>query len=303
MSAQRPAAAAELRLIALPDFPLVKHGDDLAALTLASLQRAGLRLQPDDVVVLAQKIVSKAEGRGVDLATVTPSARALELAQTVQKDARLVELVLREARRVVRAGKDVLIVEHRRGYIMANAGIDQSNIAHAESVTGIEGAAGCDGVADRDGGAGEQGAAGTAGGQALLLPEDPDASAARLSARLGELAGGEAPGVIISDSFGRPWRLGTVGVAIGCAGLAPLLDLRGQRDLVGRALRVTVVGHADEIAAAASLVMGQADEGRPVVLVRGLAALRGAAARAASGIERHGPAAALIRPAGEDLFR
>jgi coenzyme F420-0:L-glutamate ligase/coenzyme F420-1:gamma-L-glutamate ligase len=189
-----------------------------------------------------------------------------------------VELVLRETRRVVRAAKDVLIVEDRRGLIMANAGIDQSNVAGAAP-------------------------AAAAGEQALLLPEDPDASARRLAVRLGELASAASPAVIISDSFGRPWRLGTVGVAIGCAGLAPLLDLRGQQDLFGRALRVTVVAHADELAAAASLVMGQADEGRPVVLVRGLRALPGVATHAASGSERHRPAAALIRPAQEDLFR
>lgn len=268
--AREAAAAPELRLIALPDFPVVQAGDDLAALTISALSRAGLTLRSDDVLVYAQKIVSKSEGRQVALASVSPSARALELARIVEKDARLVELVLREARRVVRAAKDVLIVEDRRGLIMANAGIDQSNVA--------------------------------AGEQALLLPEDPDASAARLAKQLAELAG-TAPAIIISDSFGRPWRLGTVGVAIGCAGLAPLMDLRGQPDLFGRPLRVTVVAHADELAAAASLLMGQADEGRPAVLVRGLGASRGVGTRAASGSERHLPAAAMIRPASEDLFR
>jgi coenzyme F420-0:L-glutamate ligase/coenzyme F420-1:gamma-L-glutamate ligase len=269
-------AAAELRLIALPEFPAVHAGDDLAGLTMTALSRAGLVLVDGDVLVFAQKIVSKAEGRQVALSTVTPGSRALELARVVQKDARLVELVLHETRRVVRAAKDVLIVEDRRGLVMANAGIDQSNVAGNDP---------------------EQAE------QALLLPEDPDASAARLSARLGELAGAASPGIIISDSFGRPWRLGTVGVAIGCAGLAPLLDLRGQRDLFGRTLRVTQVGHADELAAAASLVMGQADEGRPVVLVRGLTRLQGDATRAAAGPERHAGAAALLRPTQEDLFR
>ena len=184
----RRSHAAELRLIALSDFPQVASGDDLAALTAAALTRSGLALHTDDVLVFAQKVISKAEGRRVDLATVTPSEKALELAQTVQKDARLVELVLRESRRIVRCAKDVLIVEHRLGLIMANAGIDQSNVADP------------------------------AGGEfALLLPEDPDASAARLRARLCTLTGCEA-GVVISDSFGRPWRVGTVGVAIGCAG-------------------------------------------------------------------------------------
>ena len=252
---------AELRLIALADFPQVASGDDVAALSAAALARGGLQLRSGDVLVFAQKVISKAEGRRVDLATVAPGAKALELAHTVQKDPRLVELVLRESRRVVRAAKDVLIVEHRLGLIMANAGIDQSNVA--------------------DPGSGEF---------ALLLPEDPDASAVRLRERLGTLTGCE-PGVVISDSFGRPWRVGTVGVAIGCAGFAATLDLRGQADLFGRPLRVTVVGHADEIASAASLLMGQGNEARPVVLVRGLA-LRAP----------HQPAAALIRPSQQDLF-
>jgi len=182
------SSAAELRLIALPDYPQVAAGDDLAALTIEALARAGLVLRTDDVLVFAQKVISKAEGRRIDLADVVPSARARELAQTVQKDPRLVELVLRESQRVVRSAKDVLIVEHRLGLIMANAGIDQSNVADPSS-----------------------------GEFALLLPEDPDASAARLRERLRTLTGCE-PGIVVSDSFGRPWRVGTVGVAIGCAG-------------------------------------------------------------------------------------
>jgi coenzyme F420-0:L-glutamate ligase / coenzyme F420-1:gamma-L-glutamate ligase len=252
----------ELRLIALPDFPQVAKGDDLAALTAEALTRAGLALSTGDVLVFAQKVISKAEGRRIDLATVVPSAAALELAHTVQKDPRLVELVLRESRRVVRSARDVLIVEHRQGFIMANAGIDQSNVADP------------------------------AGGEfALLLPEDPDASAARLRDRLRTLTGCE-PGIVISDSFGRPWRVGTVGVAIGCAGFSATLDLRGQMDLFGRRLRVTVVGHADEIASAASVLMGQGSEARPVILVRGVGS------RAP-----HQPASALIRPPEQDLFR
>jgi coenzyme F420-0:L-glutamate ligase / coenzyme F420-1:gamma-L-glutamate ligase len=252
----------ELHLIALQDFPSVVSGDDLAGLTARALARAGLELRSDDVLVFAQKVVSKAEGRRIDLASVVPSARALEFAQTVQKDPRLVELVLRESRRVVRSAKDVLIVEHRLGLIMANAGIDQSNVADP------------------------------AGGDfALLLPEDPDASAERLRDRLGELTGC-TPGVLVSDSFGRPWRIGTIGVAIGCAGFPATLDLRGQTDLFGRALRVTIVGHADQVAAAASVLMGQGNEARPVILVRGVAS------RAP-----HQAAAALIRPPQEDLFR
>jgi coenzyme F420-0:L-glutamate ligase/coenzyme F420-1:gamma-L-glutamate ligase len=255
-------AAAELHLTALVDFPHVASGDDLAALTVAALGRSGLALRSDDVLVFAQKVISKAEGRRVDLTGVVPGARALELAQTVQKDPRLVELVLRESRRVVRCAKDVLIVEHRLGLIMANAGIDQSNVADPAS-----------------------------GEFALLLPENPDASAARLREHLYGLTGC-APGIVISDSFGRPWRVGTVGVAIGCAGFAASLDLRGEADLFGRALRFTVVGRADEVAAAASVLMGQGSEARPVILVRGLAS------RAP-----HQPAAALIRPSEQDLFR
>jgi coenzyme F420-0:L-glutamate ligase / coenzyme F420-1:gamma-L-glutamate ligase len=254
--------ATELRLVALPDFPHVASGDDLAALTTAALARADIQLRAGDVLVFAQKVVSKAEGRRIDLAEVVPSSQAIELSQTVQKDPRLVELVLRESRRIVRTAPDVLIVEHRLGLIMANAGIDQSNVADP------------------------------AGGEsALLLPVDPDASAARLRERLHELAG-HAPGVVISDSFGRPWRMGTVGVAIGCAGVAATLDLRGEKDLFGRTLRVTVVGHADEIASAASILMGQANEARPVVLVRGLPTQAS-----------HQPASALVRPARQDLFR
>jgi coenzyme F420-0:L-glutamate ligase / coenzyme F420-1:gamma-L-glutamate ligase len=253
---------AELRLTALPDFPRVSSGDDLGALTVQALARGGLNLRTGDVLVFAQKVISKAEGRIIDLSTVVPGAKAIELGQLVQKDARLVELVLRESRRVVRFAKDVLIVEHRLGLIMANAGIDQSNVADP------------------------------AGGEfALLLPEDPDLSAARLRERLCALTGCEA-GVVISDSFGRPWRVGTVGVAIGCAGFPATLDLRGRLDLFGRPLRVTVVGHGDEIASAASMLMGQASEARPVILVRGLGPP-----------SLHQPASALIRPQQQDLFR
>ena len=256
------SSTAELQMTALPHFPQVTRGDDLARMTAEALERCALELRGDDVLVFAQKIISKAEGRRVDLKTVTPGTRALEMAQTVQKDPRLVELILRESRRIVRAAKDVLIVEHRLGLIMANAGIDQSNVADPAS-----------------------------GEFALLLPEDPDDSAARLRERLRALTGC-APGVVISDSFGRPWRVGTVGVAIGCAGIPAIVDLRGRTDMFGRPLRVTVVGHADEVASAASILMGQASEARPVVLVRGLVSQAPAQ-----------PAAALIRPQQQDLFR
>lgn len=263
------ASAAELRVTALPGFPLIEAGDDLGALTAEALSRAQLSLCDGDVLVFAQKIVSKAEGRRIALADVTPSPRAYSLATLVQKDARLVELILRESRRVVRAVPNILIVEHWLGMIMANAGIDQSNVADPQGAQ-------C----------------------ALLLPEDPDASAARLRERLAALTG-YAPGVVISDSFGRPWRVGTVGVAIGCAGVGAVQDRRGEPDLFARPLRVTVVGHADELASAASLVMGQGNEGRPVVLIRGLCSVGISASVAAAA----GNATALLRAPEQDLFR
>lgn len=252
---------ARLELIVLDGIPMVAPGDDLAAMLLAAVARTGMSLQAGDVLVLAQKIVSKAEGRTVDLATVAASPRALEIAAAVHKDPRFVELVLRESREVLRARPDILIVEHRLGFVMANAGIDRSN---------VEGG-------DRD--------------VVLLLPEDPDASAARLRSALLASAGVEI-GVVVNDSFGRAWRRGTMGIAIGSAGLPALLDRRGSPDLFGRPLQVTMIGYADEIASAASLLMGQGDEGRPAVLVRGLDVPAG-----------HGSARDLIRPRAEDLFR
>ena len=252
----------KLELFAVPAFPLVRAGDDLAALVAGRLAAAGLALRDGDTVVLAQKVVSKAEGRFVDLTQVKPSPRAQALAQEVAKDPRLVEIILAESRRVVRSRENVLIVEHRLGLVMANAGVDQSNVADPE-----------------------------AGELALLLPLDPDASAQRLRAALSQRYGCSLA-VIINDSFGRPWRRGSVGVAIGCAGLTALDDLRGQPDMFGRTLRVTEVGLADEVAAAASLLMGQADEARPVVIVRGLT------------LEGEGTSAAtLIRAPEEDLFK
>jgi len=232
---------------------MVQAGDDLAGLLSAAIERAGLTSQSDDVLAVAQKIVSKVEGRSIALASVKPSQAARDLAEQTGKDARLVELILSESERVVRARPNLIIVKHRLGFVMANAGIDQSNV-------------------------GED-------GHALLLPRDPDASAAALAARLG------LP-VVITDSFGRAWRRGTVGVAIGSAGVPALRDLRGQPDLFGRTLMVSVTGFADEIAAAAGLVMGQGAEGQPAVLVRGLSW---------SGAEN--PASELLRPAVEDLFQ
>ena len=252
----------ELTLVALPGIPEILRDAKLAELLGAAVGRAGKTLASGDVVVIAQKIVSKAEGRSVRLAEVTPSARALELAHIVEKDPRLVELMLRESREVLRAKPGVLIVEHRLGFVMASAGIDQSNVP-----------------------------GGVGGETALLLPEDPDASACRIKEGLHDACGVDV-GVVINDSFGRAWRNGVAGVAIGVAGIPALVDLRGRLDREGRPLRVTQVAAADELAAAASLLMGQADEGCPAVLARGFPY-----ARRASSIGE------LMRPRAEDLFR
>ena len=251
-----------LEVIALTGLPLIKAGDDLVEMIAASLKQNGVEPRAQDVLVVAQKIVSKAEGRMVDLATIKPSARAIALATEVDKDPRLVEVILSESVRVVRARRNVLIVEHRLGFIMANAGVDQSNVGPADGAQ-----------------------------RALLLPENPDRSAETLRRGLAAATGIDLA-VVINDSFGRAWRQGTAGVAIGAAGLPALIDLRGRPDLFGRTLEVSVIGFADEVAAAASLVMGQADEAAPVVLIRGL---RWSAPEST--------AASLIRPSNEDLFR
>ena len=232
--------SSSIELHAVPGLPMVQAGQDLAQLLGDALDTGLLRPRVGDVIVVAQKIVSKAEGRTVDVATVTPSAEAEKLGAAINKDPRLVEIVLGESRRVVRARPNLMIVEHKLGFVMANAGVDQSNVAPPDGIQ-----------------------------RALLLPVDPDASAEALRAALAARFGVKLA-VIISDSFGRAWRRGTVGVAIGAAGLPALIDLRGQPDLFGRTLEVSVIGFADEIAAAASLLQGQAAEARPVVLVRGL---------------------------------
>jgi coenzyme F420-0:L-glutamate ligase/coenzyme F420-1:gamma-L-glutamate ligase len=251
-----------LEVIALSGLPLIRAGDDLAELIASSLKQNGVEPRAQDVLVVAQKIVSKAERRMVDLATIEPSAKAVALAAEGDKDPRLVEVILSESVRVVRARRNVLIVEHRLGFIMANAGVDQSN------------------VAPEDGSA-----------HVLLLPEDPDRSAETLRRGLAKLTGIDLA-VVINDSFGRAWRQGTAGIAIGVAGLPALIDLRGRPDLFGRKLEVSIIGFADEVAAAASLVMGQADEAAPVVLIRGL---RWSAPEST--------AASIIRSPNEDLFR
>jgi len=239
----------------------VAPGDDLAALLAEAIRANGLDVGVGSVLVVTQKIVSKAEDRFVDLATAVPGAEAERLAGITRKDARLVELVLRESIEVLRAVPDVLITRHRLGLVMANAGIDRSNIGA--------------GNADR----------------ALLLPADPDVSAAALSERLGAAFDCPVP-VVISDSFGRPWRNGVVSVAIGAAGLLSLIDRRGQHDRDGRPLEVTQVALADMIASAAGLATGEGSEGIPAVLVSGLDL-----------DQAELPANALIRPLGEDLFR
>jgi coenzyme F420-0:L-glutamate ligase/coenzyme F420-1:gamma-L-glutamate ligase len=253
---------AALELLAVPGLPMIKPGDDLATLITEGLARGNLKPRANDVLVIAQKVVSKAEDRSIDLATVKPSARAIEVAKEVQKDPRLVELILSESVRVVRSRPNVLIVEHRLGFVMANAGVDQSNVGPTD---GVE--------------------------RALLLPLDPDGTAEALRAKLSNQFG-VAMAVVITDSFGRAWRRGTAGIAIGASGLPALLDLRGNPDLFGRTLQVSISGFADEIAAAASLVMGQGDEAQPVVLVRGL-----------TWSAANNPASELVRPAAEDMFR
>jgi coenzyme F420-0:L-glutamate ligase / coenzyme F420-1:gamma-L-glutamate ligase len=250
-----------LEVFAIPRVPMVSAGDDLPSLIADAVLHAGRTLHDGDVVVIAQKIVSKAEGRSVDLATVTPTAEAIALAADVGKDPRLVQVVLSESVRVVRSRPNLMIMQHRLGFVMANAGVDQSNVAPSDGVQ-----------------------------RALLLPVDPDGSAETIRAALAKRFGVKL-GCVINDSFGRPWRRGTAGVAIGCAGLPSLIDLRGQPDLFGRILEVSIIGFADEIAAAASLLQGQAAEGQPVVIVRGL-----------TWTAPDASVAELVRPPEEDLF-
>jgi coenzyme F420-0:L-glutamate ligase/coenzyme F420-1:gamma-L-glutamate ligase len=252
-----------LHLTALPNFPLIQPGDDLARLILKALPTTGLRLEAGDVLILAQKIVSKSENRLIDLNSVEPSERALSLAAECRKDPRFVEIVLRESREVLRVAPGLLVVEHLLGFVCANAGVDRSNV----------------------------GVGNAQGDWVLLLPEDPDASCRMLRDRLKE-ATGAGVGVIINDSHGRAWRNGIVGVAIGVAGLPALEDLRGRMDLFEYPLQITQVAAADELASAASLLMGQAGEGLPVVLARGFPYPL-----------RESSLSELIRPREQDAFR
>lgn len=247
--------------IALSGIGLLKEGDDLVVAIEDALIASGEVLQDGDILVLAQKIVSKTEGRVRHLADTIPSERAKDIAAKAGKDPRLVELILSESVEVIRVVPGVLVTETKHGIVIANAGVDQSNVA-------------------------EEGA-----GQALLLPEDPDRSSERLRKALEERFGVRV-GVVINDSSGRAWRQGTTSIAIGCAGITALLDQRGQADLFGRKLQHTEVATADELATMASVVMGQADEGSPIVLIRGVQHALG-----------EGCARDLVRPKEQDLFR
>lgn len=256
--------SAGFEIFGVPGIPLVEPGDDLVTLLLEALESAGHELRPGDCVCLAQKIVSKTEGRQVALAEVTPGEQAIALAAETDKDPRLVELILSESTELMRKKPGVLIMRHRLGLVGAHAGIDQSNISH-------------------DGGE-----------NALLLPLDPDVSAASFRATVADRLGIEI-GVIITDSANRPWRLGTIGIAIGAAGLTVLDDHRGGSDMFDRELKVTLINRVDAIASAATLVMGETTEMMPAAIVRGLPLVVGS-----NGQQN---AAVINRPLEEDLFR
>lgn len=252
--------ATQLSIIPLREIPLVQAGDNLAEIIGNAVDASSMPLIDGDVVVVAQKIVSKAEGRLVSLEDVQPSEAAMKLAERTNKDPRMVELILRESTDVVRAVPGIIIARHRLGIVSANAGIDQSNIDHGQ------------------------------GECALLLPEDPDRSAQQLREALRQRTG-KRLGVIISDSVNRPWRLGSIGIAIGCAGIKALDDRRGTSDLYGRELKITMTNRADSIATAAMMVMGEATESIPAAIVRGFAPNdSGQSARES------------VRPPEEDLF-
>jgi coenzyme F420-0:L-glutamate ligase/coenzyme F420-1:gamma-L-glutamate ligase len=257
-----PSPPRSVTLTGLENIPMIAPGDDLAAIIAGGLDGMGIVPETGDILVIAQKIVSKAEDRYRALSSIVPSERAVELAKMLNKDARHIEFILQESTEVLRQAESTLITVHRLGFVMANAGVDQSNVEQDDA----------DGVV-------------------LLLPADPDGSAASLKAAL-DRRYGVSLGVIINDSFGRAWRKGVVGVALGAAGVPALRSLVGVTDLFGRPLRMTEQAAADEIASAASLIMGQAAEGVPVVHIRGLEFDASAS-----------PAQALIRPKQQDVFR
>jgi len=252
-----------LTLTPLLNFPLIRQDDNLADILVKSLQETQIELHDNDIIVLAQKIVSKSEGRMVNLATVTPSQHAIELSQKADKDPRVMELMLQESNEVLRIRVGTIIVEHKLGFVCANAGIDHSNVMSG----------------------------GNTEDYVLLLPEDPDRSARNIREKIKQTTGKNI-GVMIIDSHGRAWRNGTVGICIGLSGLPAIVDERGWKDLFGYALKITIVGVADELAAAASLVMGQAAEGIPAVHVRGFPYPLG-----------EGSLKDLIRPKEQDMFR
>jgi coenzyme F420-0:L-glutamate ligase/coenzyme F420-1:gamma-L-glutamate ligase len=256
-SAKDSPAASEVRLLAIPGLPEIRYGDDLAKLVTGAARRAAVQFEDGDILVIAQKIVSKSEGALVRLAGIRPSPKALTLAARLKKDPRIIEIVLRESRRIVRSDH-VLITETRHGFVCANAGVDHSNVPGEDVVT--------------------------------LLPINPDRSAKKIADALRK-GTGKHVAVIISDTFGRPWRLGLTDVAIGAAGVPVLVDLRGTLDRHGKLLNATILAVADELAAAAGLLMDKS-KGSPVVLIRGY--------RYKPRLE---PAARIIRPAAEDLFR
>lgn len=253
-----------LTLTPLPQIPLIRPGNDLADILLSALKSASIDLQDNDIIVLAQKIVSKAEGRLVNLGEVIPSEQANTLAAIAEKDPRLVELILRESREILRIRPGTIIVEHRLGFICASAGIDHSNV---------------------------QGEGKETDDWVLLLPEDPDRSATEIRKQL-EFASNKRLGVMINDSHGRAWRLGVIGTCIGLSGLPAIVDKRGNPDLFGYRLQITLIAAADELAAAASLLMGQANEGTPAVHVRGFPYPL-----------CEGSLGELLRPRDQDMFR
>ncbi len=266
-----------LTLTPLQHIPLIRHGDDLADILVSALAANGIELADGDILVVTSKIVSKAEGRMVDLASVQPSEDALELARRSEKDPRLAELILQESAEVLRVRVGTVIVEHRLGFVCANAGIDHSNVTPAPSP-------------DSPPPFSEKMGEGPGEG-VLLLPRDPDASSRAIREKV-ESKTGKKIGVMLVDSHGRAWRIGTVGMCIGLSGIPAVMDERGWKDLFGRELQITVVGVADELAAAASLMMGQAAEGTPVVHARGFPYPL-----------REGSMKELLRPKNQDMFR
>jgi coenzyme F420-0:L-glutamate ligase/coenzyme F420-1:gamma-L-glutamate ligase len=252
--------ASQLSLYAIPDIPLIKGGDDLAAIISAAISRSGVQIHAGDVLVIAQKLVSKAESRTVSLSSVIAGEEARQLAAATDKEPEIVQLILDESKKILRHRPGVLIAEHKLGFVLANAGIDRSNVSE-----------------DAD--------------EVLLLPEQPDQSAAELRDSLSASLG-VAVGIVICDSVGRAWRMGTTGMALGCAGVEALSNLRGRHDMFGRELQVSEHAVADSIASAAELLMGEADEALPVVVISGLD-------------EGHSTqdSTVLLRPAAEDMFR